>query len=388
MKSISFIPILASSVLVSWFVWSQSPLYIRQGGPLLVIGLACLFLVFTFCLERMLVFWRAGGRGNVTTFVANLKKVTEGGDLEQAVESCRRQGGSLGNVIGAGLERYHARRRAGADQDEVIAETREVLDEASALESPILGRNLNVLATIASIATMVGLLGTTVGMIRAFRAMSRGGAPDATQLAVGISEALVNTALGLMTAILAIVLYNYFTQKADSFTQAVDRTSYEMLQLLKGRKGSGAGRRVLRRQGVRIDMTPMVDVAFLLLIFFMTTTQFKPPERVSVVLPTSRSEIHVPETNTIIFTVNKNGQVFVSTENVAETQEVAQEDLLAAITAWRSQNPGAVVILKGDRDADFGVVANLMDALADSKTLRFNLMTDLKQKKPPAEGAR
>jgi biopolymer transport protein ExbD len=132
----------------------------------------------------------------------------------------------------------------------------------------------------------------------------------------------------------------------------------------------------------------MVDVAFLLLIFFMSTTQFKPPEQVSVVLPTSRSEIHVPETNTIILTVNSTGEVFISTENVAETQEVARDDLLAAITAWRSQNPGAVVILRGDRDADFGTVADLMDALAESKTLRFNLMTDLKQRKPPAEGAR
>jgi biopolymer transport protein ExbD len=132
----------------------------------------------------------------------------------------------------------------------------------------------------------------------------------------------------------------------------------------------------------------MVDVAFLLLIFFMSTTQFKAPEQVSVVLPTSRSEIHVPETNTIILTVNSSGEVFISTENVAETQEVARDDLLAAITAWRSQNPGAVVILRGDRDADFGTVADLMDALAESKTLRFNLMTDLKQRKPPAEGAR
>ncbi len=146
--------------------------------------------------------------------------------------------------------------------------------------------------------------------------------------------------------------------------------------------------RVKRRLGIRIDMTPMVDVAFLLLIFFMSTTQFKPPEQVSVVLPTSRSEIHVPETNTIILTVNDTGQVFISTENVAETQEVARDDLLAAITAWRSQNPGAVVILRGDRNADFGTVADLMDALAESKTLRFNLMTDLKQRKPPAEGAR
>ena len=123
-----------------------------------------------------------------------------------------------------------------ADGKEGIEETRRAIEEASALESPILERNLSALSTIASIATMIGLLGTTIGMIRSFRAMSRAGAPDATQLALGISEALVNTALGLMTAIVAIVLYNYFTTKVDSFTNAMEETSYEMLQILQAKK--------------------------------------------------------------------------------------------------------------------------------------------------------
>ncbi len=236
MKNTIFIPILAVSVLVSWFIWSQSPEYIRQGGPLLVIGLTCLFLVFTYCIERFIVLWRAGGRGNVPTFVRNLKKSLEGGDVGQAIESCKRQGGSLGNVIGAGLQRYQVLRTARADRKETIEETRRAIDEASALESPILERNLSALSTIASIATMIGLLGTTIGMIRSFRAMSRAGAPDATQLALGISEALVNTALGLMTAIVAIVLYNYFTTKVDTVSNAMEETSYEMLQLLQEKK--------------------------------------------------------------------------------------------------------------------------------------------------------
>jgi len=235
-KNTIFIPILAVSVLVSWFIWSQSPEYIRQGGPLLVIGLTCLFLVFTYCIERFIVLWRAGGRGNVPAFVRNLKESLRGGDVGQAIESCKRQGGSLGNVIGAGLQRYQALRTARADRKEVIEETRRAIDEASALESPILERNLSALSTIASIATMIGLLGTTIGMIRSFRAMSRAGAPDATQLALGISEALVNTALGLMTAIVAIVLYNYFTTKVDTVSNAMEETSYEMLQLLQEKK--------------------------------------------------------------------------------------------------------------------------------------------------------
>jgi len=127
-------------------------------------------------------------------------------------------------------------------------------------------------------------------------------------------------------------------------------------------------------------MTPMVDVAFLLLIFFMTTTTFKPPERVSVALPGSKSEIHVPETNTIILTVNKAGEFFVSDENLSETQQVTREDLDNAIVTWRAKNPTAIVVVKGDREVDYGSVADVMDALAATKTLRFNLMTDLKKK--------
>jgi len=132
------------------------------------------------------------------------------------------------------------------------------------------------------------------------------------------------------------------------------------------------------RIGIKIDMTPMVDVAFLLLIFFMTTTSFKPPERVSVALPGSKSEIHVPETKTIILTVNKEGEIFISDEDLSQTNLVAKQDLVNAILAWRAKNPAAVVVLKGDKDGDYGTMADVMNALAASNTLRFNLMTDLK----------
>jgi biopolymer transport protein ExbD len=138
---------------------------------------------------------------------------------------------------------------------------------------------------------------------------------------------------------------------------------------------------VAKRIGIKIDMTPMVDVAFLLLIFFMTTTTFKPPERVSVVLPGSKSEIHVPETNTIIMTVNKAGEIYISDEDLSQTQLVPKEDIVKAILTWRAKSPAAIVVVKGDREVDYGAVADIMDALAQSKTLRFNLMTDLKQKK-------
>ncbi len=232
MKNFVLIPITIVSAVLSWFIWDKSPEYIHQGGPLLVVGLTFLFLTLTFAIERFIVLWRAGGRGNVYGFIKNLKQSVHAGDLSQAVEACKKQGGSLANVIGAGLENYQLQKSRSLGQKELMDETRRALQEANALESPNLEKNLNSLSTIASIATMLGLLGTTIGMIRAFNAMSHAGAPDATQLALGISEALVNTALGLTTAIIATLLYNYFTTQVDLFNNRVEETSYDILAFL------------------------------------------------------------------------------------------------------------------------------------------------------------
>jgi biopolymer transport protein ExbB len=238
MKKFLFILIFFVSVGVSYVIWDNSPEYLKQGGPLLVIGLTCLFLTFTFTVERALVLWRAGGRGGVSVFVRNIKGAVQEGDLAKAIEACRKQGGCLGNVVGAGLERYDLARATEPSEKELLEETRRAIQEATALESPILERNLSALSTIASIATMLGLLGTTIGMIRSFRAMSHAGAPDAVQLAVGISEALVNTALGLTTAIIGILLYNYFSTRVDNFQSAIEETSFEVLDLLRHTKVS------------------------------------------------------------------------------------------------------------------------------------------------------
>ncbi len=232
MKNYALLPITALLAVLSWFIWTQSPEYVRQGGPLLVVGLTFFFLTLTFAIERFIVLWRAGGRGNIYTFIKNLKQTVHAGDLTEAVAACKKQGGSLANVVGAGLETYQRQAKRSLDQKSLMDETRRSLQEASALESPNLEKNLNSLSTIASIATMLGLLGTTIGMIRSFHAMSNAGAPDATQLALGISEALVNTALGLSTAIVATLLYNYFTTQVDLFNNRVEETSYEILVFL------------------------------------------------------------------------------------------------------------------------------------------------------------
>jgi biopolymer transport protein ExbD len=131
-----------------------------------------------------------------------------------------------------------------------------------------------------------------------------------------------------------------------------------------------------RRIGIRIDMTPMVDVAFLLLIFFMTTTQFKPPEEVSVTLPYSSSEIKVPGSNLITVIVNGEGRVFIQEEQ-GQTRAVDQGGVAAALGDARTRMPTAFIILKADKKAKYGVIADVIDGFVEANALRFNLMTEL-----------
>jgi len=244
MKGYVFIPILVGAVLVSFAIYSYLlPDFIKLGGPLVPILITFSILLFTFIVERLITLKRAGGRGDMSHFTRNLKRALDAHSIPDAITVCKKQGGCLANVVGAGLERYHMLAQGpGLPKDEMIDETKRAIEEANALETPLLERNLIALSTIASISTMVGLLGTTIGMIRSFKAMGHAGAPDAIQLAVGISEALINTAGGLMLAIVGIIMYNYFTNRVDSFNYVMDETTYEVVQLLQHEKEPGRGK--------------------------------------------------------------------------------------------------------------------------------------------------
>ncbi len=132
-----------------------------------------------------------------------------------------------------------------------------------------------------------------------------------------------------------------------------------------------------KRIAVSIDMTPMVDVAFLLLIFFMSTTQFKPPEEVSVSLPASSSEIKIPESGVIVITVTKQGKYYIGDET-GKADEVTREELFRKVLEERARNQGARVLVKGDKQVEFGLIADVMDIMQQTNTNRFNLMTELR----------
>jgi biopolymer transport protein ExbB len=204
----------------------------QKGGPLVAMLILLLILETAFIIERIWSLRKAQGKGSMPEFLNNVRKKLHTGDLEGAIQLCGQQRGSAANVIRAGLERYQQAKAEGATREKIVSETQAAIQEANGLEVPLLERNLIALSTIASIATMVGLLGTVIGMIRSFAALGHAGAVDAQKLAVGISEALINTAGGLFIAIAGIVTYNVFVTRVDNFNYMMDEASYEAVQLL------------------------------------------------------------------------------------------------------------------------------------------------------------
>jgi biopolymer transport protein ExbB len=226
------------AAVISYTIYSMLPMIgplgeqMNKGGPLVAALILLIILQTAFIIERIWSLKKAQGRGSLPEFLTTVRKRLHSGDVEGAIQACAAQRGSAANVIRAGLERYVQLRQEGAPKEKIVAETQAAIQEANGLEVPLLERNLIALSTIASIATMVGLLGTVIGMIRSFAALGHAGSVDAQQLAVGISEALINTAGGLFTAIAGIVAYNVFVTRVDNFNYMMDEASYEAVQLL------------------------------------------------------------------------------------------------------------------------------------------------------------
>ncbi|HKK20216.1 MAG TPA: MotA/TolQ/ExbB proton channel family protein [candidate division Zixibacteria bacterium] len=225
------------------FRTSEQPIVhsIYKGGPLVVLLIMILFMLLVFVIERYIsLYGNAKGKSSVQVFFKKLVTLIQNDDFEGALAACDKQRGTTANVLRAGIDRYReVKGNANIDSEKRIQLTQSAIEEANALEGPLLERNLIALSTIASIATMVGLLGTTIGMIRAFAATGNveGGVIDATQLATGISEALVNTAGGLTSGILGIFFYNFFVNKVDAFNYTTDEATFEVMQILKDKEG-------------------------------------------------------------------------------------------------------------------------------------------------------
>ena len=209
-----------------------------QGGYVIPLVITLLLTVITLSLERFFALNRASGKDKNERFVTEVKRKIDEGNITEAIKLSDEQKGSIANIVREGLVRYEdvedIPNITNSDKAELIQKE---IDEATTLELPYLEKNLNIIAAISTLGTLFGLFGTVLGMIRAFAAMGNEGAPDSTALAVGISEALMNTALGIGTGALAIITYTYFSGRIQTMTNAVDEIGFAIGQSFIKRHG-------------------------------------------------------------------------------------------------------------------------------------------------------
>lgn len=204
---------------------------IYKGGIIVPIIQTLLLTVIALSIERWLALRTAFGKGSLAKFVLNVKAAVSKGDFAGAQSICDKQRGSVANVVSASLRAYKEMETApGLKKAQKVAKIQQAHEEATQLEMPTLQMNLPILATIVTLGTLTGLLGTVIGMIRSFQALAAGGGGDSLALSTGISEALINTAFGILTSWCSVIAYNTFTNKIDKLTYALDEVGYSIAQ--------------------------------------------------------------------------------------------------------------------------------------------------------------
>jgi biopolymer transport protein ExbB len=202
---------------------------VYRGGYLVPLVMAYVLMVIVFSIERFIVIGKASGTSSIDAFVKRIQANLNAGNIDAAAAECDKQKGSVANVIKSGLKKYkEMESETTLDTDQKTMAIQKDIEEATALEMPMLEQNLTIIATLVSIGTLTGLLGTVIGMIKAFAELAGSGA-NTSALSAAISEALVNTALGIGTSALSIVMYNVFTSKIDGLTYAIDETGFSIV---------------------------------------------------------------------------------------------------------------------------------------------------------------
>jgi biopolymer transport protein ExbB len=205
---------------------------IHSGGVVVPVLMTCFLCVLVFSIERYFTINKASGTGNIDAFVRKVRSLLDSNNIADAIKECDKQKGSVGNVVKTALGKYSLLTTdTTMDKDQKLAALQKEVEEATSLELPMLEKNLTILSTLATVSTLIALLGTVLGMIRAFSALGAGGgAPDAAALATGISEALINTALGIGTSAISIIMYNFYTSKIDDLTYKIDEIGMSIQQ--------------------------------------------------------------------------------------------------------------------------------------------------------------
>lgn len=206
---------------------------IHKGGQIVILQIAFMLILLTYTIERAWSLYKARGKERSKAFAHRVKGFLQQDDITSAISASEAQRGAVANVVKKGLQSYQREATQDLRPEEKAYQIKRDLEEATHLEVPDLERNMVIISTIASVATLIGLLGTVTGMIRAFSALAIAGTPDAVGLASGISQALVTTALGISTSAVAIVIFNFYTNVIDRITYAMDETNYAILNHFK-----------------------------------------------------------------------------------------------------------------------------------------------------------
>ncbi len=211
---------------------------VYKGGAIVPVLLGCLLMVIVFSFERFFVISKASGTGNLDKFMASIQGNIADGNIEDAIAACDKQQGSVANAIKSALVKYQEVKKEGFNSEEASEMIHKEIEEATSLEMPMLEKHMTILSTLVSLGTLAGLLGTVTGMIKAFGALASSGTPDQSMLANGISEALINTATGISTSALAIIMYNLFTSKIDTLTYSIDEAGTAIVNSYRRMRGS------------------------------------------------------------------------------------------------------------------------------------------------------
>jgi biopolymer transport protein ExbB len=195
--------------------------FVIKGGPVMVPLLLCSVISLSIIVERCLSLRR--NRILKYDVLQRIEELLRDRKIPEASTLCKRYPSSMTRILLAAI----------LNHDKSRQQIKEIIEDAGRQEVPVLERYLTILGTIASIAVLLGLLGTVTGMIRTFNTIAALGYGHPEALASGISEALVATATGLTIAIPTLILYNIFTSKVDSLVIEMEKNSLRMLSILK-----------------------------------------------------------------------------------------------------------------------------------------------------------
>jgi len=195
-------------------------LFLQRGGILMIPLILCSIIVFAIVIERAISLRRK--KVLIPEIINVIETIKKPEDIHLAISICQKNEGTFANIVQLGLE----------NKDLSNDELKELITDQGRQEVRSLEKGLVVIETIAGIAPLLGLLGTVVGMIKVFTVISEQGLGQTQALSGGISEALITTVVGLSIGIPSLVLYNYFTDKAENLILDIEKFTSQLLRKL------------------------------------------------------------------------------------------------------------------------------------------------------------